>query len=174
MGLPTSAAYVLVAAVFAPALIQLGIEALKVHFFVLYYATLSVVTPPVCVGVFVAAQIAGAPWFRVAIEAMRLGAVAYALPMLFLAHDGFLGGGGALAVTEAVIAGAAFTASLAFLLGGRPAFGASGASRLAWAVPLVLSALPGLVPTLAAAAMVGILLATGRFPAREAAPAPAK
>ncbi|WP_308916662.1 TRAP transporter fused permease subunit [Jannaschia sp. LMIT008] len=150
MGLPTSAAYVLVAAVFAPALIQLGIDALKVHFFVLYYATLSVVTPPVCVGVFVAAQIAGTPWFRVAVEAVRLGAVAYVLPMLFLAHDGFLGGGGPAAIAEAAVAGIVFTLSLAFLLGGRPAIGTSGVSRLAWAVPLALAALPGPVPTSAA------------------------
>ena len=64
MGLPTSAAYVLVAAVFAPALIQQGLDPLVVHFFVLYYATLSVITPPVCVGVFIAAAIAKAPWGR--------------------------------------------------------------------------------------------------------------
>ena len=171
MGLPTSAAYVLVAAVFAPALIQLGIEALKVHFFVLYYATLSVVTPPVCVGVFVAAQIAGTPWFSVAKEAVRLGAVAYALPMLFLAHDGFLGGGGAAAVAEATLAGAVFTLSLAFLLGGRPAIGASGSSRLAWSVPLVLSALPGIAPTLAGAAAFAAFWTLGKRPAVNPSPA---
>ncbi len=161
MGLPTSAAYVLVAAVFAPALIQLGLEALKVHFFVLYYATLSVVTPPVCVGVFVAAQIAGAPWFSVAREAMRLGAVAYALPMLFLSHDGFLGGGGFAAIGLAAIAGVVFTLSLSFLLGGRPVV-SGGWNRVLWAAPLALAVIPGLAFTLSAVVLFGALYAVSR------------
>ncbi|GAM76147.1 TRAP-type transport system [Vibrio ishigakensis] len=84
MGLPTSAAYVLVSAVFAPALIQQGFEALTVHLFVLYYAALSVITPPVCISVFVAAAISKDPWHKVAGYTLRLGGTAYLLPLLFL------------------------------------------------------------------------------------------
>ena len=154
MGLPTSAAYVLVAAVFAPALIGLGLDPLTVHFFVLYYATLSVVTPPVCVGVFVAATICEERWFAVAGQALRLGAVAYVLPMLFLVYPGMLGRGGAEAIGHAAISGTVFTVATAFLLGLRPLAGRGRAWPVLWAVPLVLSVLPGWVPTLAAAAML--------------------
>lgn len=163
MGLPTSAAYVLVAAVFAPALIQIGIDALKVHFFVLYYATLSVITPPVCVGVFVAASISGERWFKVAKEAMRLGAVAYALPMLFLLHDGFLLGGDGADIGLAAASGAAFTLSLAYLLGGRDLWGTAG-TRVLWAVPLVLAAWPTTLTTLAAFVIGAGMIVASRLP----------
>jgi len=150
MGLPTSAAYVLVAAVFAPALIQTGLPALTVHLFVLYYATLSVITPPVCVGVFVAASIAEESWPKVAVQAVRLGAVAYVLPMLFLLYPGLLMQGGFVQIAEALLIGVIFTLSLAFLLGRRPAIGTSNVSALLWLVPLVIAFWPGQVSTLLA------------------------
>ena len=154
MGLPTSAAYVLVAAVFAPALIQLGLDPLTVHFFVLYYATLSVVTPPVCVGVFVAATICEERWTAVAGQALRLGAVAYVLPMLFLVYPGMLAQGGVEAIAHAAVSGTVFTVATAFLLGLRPVLGRGGATPLLWVAPLVLSVLPGWAPTLAAVALL--------------------
>ena len=94
MGIPTTAAYVLVAAVMTPALIGAGVPELTAHMFVFYFATLSVITPPVCVGVFVAAGIAGASWLSVARESFRLAAVTYVVPFLFIVYPGMLGGGG--------------------------------------------------------------------------------
>ncbi|WFE74802.1 TRAP transporter large permease subunit [Roseinatronobacter sp. S2] len=47
MGLPTTAAYVLVSAVLAPAMTTVGVDPLAAHMFVFYFATLSVITPPV-------------------------------------------------------------------------------------------------------------------------------
>ena len=170
MGLPTSAAYVLVAAVFAPALIGLGLDPLTVHFFVLYYATLSVVTPPVCVGVFVAATICEERWLRVAGQALRLGAVAYVLPMLFLIYPGMLAQGGPEAIVHAVVSGTVFTISTSFLLGLRPVMGRGGATSLLWAVPLVLSILPGWLPTIAALVLLAGTALAG--PARKGPVAP--
>ncbi len=60
MGIPTTAAYVLVASVLAPALTKAGLPAIAAHMFVFYFATISVITPPVCIAVFVAAAIAKA------------------------------------------------------------------------------------------------------------------
>lgn len=158
MGLPTSAAYVMVAAVFAPAPIQQGIEPLIVHMFVLYYAALSVITPPVCLGVFVAATIAQAPWMKVAMETLRLGATAYALPMLFLAYPGMLGGGGAEGIARAVVSGGVFALGVAHLLGGARLLWGS-LSRLLWAVPIVLALMPPWWATLTAALIfVGLSL----------------
>ncbi|ASP23338.1 C4-dicarboxylate TRAP transporter large permease protein DctM (plasmid) [Antarctobacter heliothermus] len=161
MGLPTSAAYVMVAAVFAPALIQQGIDPLVVHMFVLYYAALSVITPPVCLGVFVAATIAQAPWMKVALQTLRLGATAYALPMLFLAYPGMLGGGGYEGIARAVLSGAIFALGVAHLLGGaRLPWGSL--TRVLWVVPIVLALMPPWWATLAAAGVFGGLVLLSR------------
>src|SRR5690606_26651623 len=93
MGMPTTAAYVLVAAVLAPALTKVGIEPIVAHMFVFYYATISVITPPVCVAVFVAAGIAQTRWTAVALEAVKLGAVTYVIPFMFIAYPGMLASG---------------------------------------------------------------------------------
>lgn len=161
MGLPTSAAYVMVAAVFAPALIQQGIDPLVVHMFVLYYAALSVITPPVCLGVFVAATIAQAPWIKVAGETLRLGATAYALPMLFLAYPGMLGGGGVEGIARAVISGAIFSLAVAHLLGGaRLPWG--GPSRILWVIPAGLALMPPWWATIAAVLLFALLVHMSR------------
>ncbi len=162
MGLPTSAAYVMVAAVFAPALIQQGMEPLIVHMFVLYYAALSVITPPVCLGVFVAATIAKAPWMKVAVETLRLGATAYALPMLFLIYPGMLGAGGAESIALAAGSGAVFALGVAHFLGGAPLpFGIF--SRLLWLVPIGLVLLHTWWATiLAFAVFAGLVLLSRR------------
>ena len=161
MGLPTSAAYVMVAAVFAPALIQQGIDPLVVHMFVLYYAALSVITPPVCLGVFVAATIAQAPWMKVAGETLRLGATAYALPMLFLAYPGMLGGGEAGDILRAILSGGVFALGVAHLLGGaRLPWG--GLSRLLWVVPIGLALMPPWPATAAAAVVFAVLVVFSR------------
>jgi len=164
MGLPTSAAYVLVAAVFAPALIQAGLPPLTVHFFVLYYATLSVITPPVCVGVFVASTIAEEKWPKVAFEAVRLGAIAYLLPILFLVYPGLLMQGSWLDVGQALVTGVTFTMSLAFLLGVQPLAGRSKAEALVWAVPLALSVWPSWPATMAGVAvLLSLMLVRSRL-----------
>lgn len=105
MGLPTSAAYVLVAAVFAPALVSQGFAPLAVHLFVLYFACLSVITPPVCVGAFVASTIAEAPWLQVAKYAVLLGAGCYCVPFLFFSYPGILLMGDATDIAAGVLAG---------------------------------------------------------------------
>lgn len=105
MGLPTSAAYVLVAAVFAPALISQQLNPMAVHLFVLYFACLSVITPPVCVGSFVASTIANCSWLRLSGWAVRLGAACYFVPFLFFAYPGILLQGTAYDIVNGVFAG---------------------------------------------------------------------
>lgn len=140
MGLPTSAAYVLVAAVFAPVLIQQGLEPITVHLFVLYYAVLSVITPPVCVAVFVAATIAKTNWTGVASQSLRLGVTAYAIPMLMLIYPGLLLQGGAAAIAMAILAGVGFTLSVAAFFAGQQIFGRF--TFLLWAAPAALLLFP--------------------------------
>ncbi len=84
MGMPTTASYVMASAVGAPALILLGCKPLDVHFFVFYFAALSSITPPVCVGAYTAAGIAGADPNRTAIASMRLGLAGFIIPFVFI------------------------------------------------------------------------------------------
>ena len=122
MGMPTTAAYVLVAAVLAPALTKVGIEPIVAHMFVFYYATISVITPPVCVAVFVAAGIAQTRWTAVACEAIKLGAVTYVIPFMFIAYPGMLASGSWLDICEAIVSGIVFTMAFALLFGGARLF----------------------------------------------------
>ena len=84
MGLPTAAAYMIVAIFGAPALIKLGIEPLAAHFFVFYYAIISAITPPVAVAAYAAATIAGTPLQATGVTAMKLGAAVYLVPVVLV------------------------------------------------------------------------------------------
>ena len=169
MGLPTSAAYVLVAAVFAPVLIQQGLDPVTVHLFVLYYAALSVITPPVCVAVFVAATIAEAPWLKVARDTLRLGGVAYALPMLFIAYPGLLLNGGAEAIAHAALSGVVFVLAVAALFAGQGVRWLGPLAPPFWVAVAVAALLPGWVPSLGALAALVAGFAVARRGAARAA-----
>ncbi len=142
MGMPTTAAYVLVAAVLAPALTRVGVAPIVAHMFVFYYATLSVITPPVCVAVFVAAGIAQTGWLSVAKEACKLGAVTYVIPFMFLVYPGMLATGTWLDFVEAIVSGVVFTLSFAMFFGGARFFDSRTLNAALLLAIAVLAALP--------------------------------
>ncbi|RKX75965.1 MAG: C4-dicarboxylate ABC transporter permease [Spirochaetes bacterium] len=84
MGVPTTAAYIIVAVLGAPALMQMGVRALNAHFFVFYFAVISNITPPVALAAYAGAGIADSPQMKTAVYAFRYGFVAYVLPFLFI------------------------------------------------------------------------------------------
>ena len=78
-------AYIFLAVTLAPAIIEIGgLNTVAVHFFIIYYAMLSAITPPVGAAAFLAATIAGAKPMRTSFTAMRLGVVIYFVPLFFL------------------------------------------------------------------------------------------
>mgnify|MGYP002621949059 CR=1 FL=1 len=91
LGLPTSAAYILVALLGAPALIELGVPILAAHMFVFFFANISAITPPVAVSSLMAAKIVGAPYFKTCLIGVRLGLPGFLLPFLFAIHPEILG-----------------------------------------------------------------------------------
>ncbi|MCL2793480.1 MAG: TRAP transporter fused permease subunit [Spirochaetaceae bacterium] len=84
LGLPTLGAYVVLAALGAPALVTLGADLLAAHMFIFYFAILTAITPPVCLSAFVAASIARTNPFKVAFTSMKLAPFIYVLPFLFV------------------------------------------------------------------------------------------
>ena len=91
LGLPTSISYLLVAMLGAPALRDMGVPLLAAHFFVLYFANIANITPPVAVAAMVAANIAGASYFKTGLIACRLGLPGFLLPFIFVVHPEILG-----------------------------------------------------------------------------------
>ena len=89
-GVPATPAYIIVATLGAPALMKLGIPTLSAHMFVLYYAILSEITPPVCLSAYAGASIAGANAMQTGWRAFRLGIVAYIIPFIFVFQPALL------------------------------------------------------------------------------------
>jgi TRAP-type uncharacterized transport system fused permease subunit len=84
MGLPTTAAYVVLAALGAPALVQLGVPLLAAHLFIFYFGCISNVTPPVSLAAFAAAGIAGSPPLKTAVAAAMLAGAGFIVPFMFV------------------------------------------------------------------------------------------
>jgi TRAP-type uncharacterized transport system fused permease subunit len=84
--LPTTVVYITLAVLAAPALIQLGIPPLAAHLFLFYFGMVSLITPPDCLPVYIAASIARANFWQTGWTAMRLGIAAYIVPFIFALH----------------------------------------------------------------------------------------
>ncbi len=84
MGMPTTPAYLIVVLTMGPALLKLDAPVLSMHMFILYYAALGAVTPPVAGGSYTAAPIAGADPVLLSFTAFRLTIVAYVFPFVFI------------------------------------------------------------------------------------------
>ncbi|MEO9777785.1 MAG: TRAP transporter fused permease subunit [Sedimentitalea sp.] len=93
MGMTVTACYIFLAVVLAPALVQAGLNELAVHLFILYWGMVSFITPPVALGAFAAASMAGANAFRTGFEAMKLGGVIYVIPFFFVLNPALIGQG---------------------------------------------------------------------------------
>ena len=105
MGMPVPAVYALSAVLAAPALTALGIPTLAAHLLIVYYAAVSAITPPVAVASFAAASIASANPVAISFLACRIAAVAFVIPIIFIARPELLliGGVGDIATTIVVV-----------------------------------------------------------------------
>ena len=84
MGMPTVSTYLIVSVIAAPALIDAGFTDIYAHLFVLYFGTLSMITPPVALAAFAAAKLSGANPIMVALDSVRIGWPLFLLPFLFV------------------------------------------------------------------------------------------
>jgi len=90
IGMTVTAAYIFLAIVLAPALVDLGLDKKAVHLFILYWGMISFITPPVALGAYAAASLAGSNPIRTGFEAMRLGSVIYFLPFFFVLNPALI------------------------------------------------------------------------------------
>ena len=103
MGMPTAAVYVLLATLISPALIELGIDPMAAHLFVLYFGMMSMTTPPVAIAAFAAASIARTSPMRTAWITAKYAWSAYVIPFLFVFSPAMLFKGPVGGITLALI-----------------------------------------------------------------------
>jgi TRAP transporter 4TM/12TM fusion protein len=84
MAVGPTAVYMTVALLVVPAMLAAGIEPMAAHMFLLFLCSAALITPPICMSSFVAAQIAGANFMRTGWTGMRLGIVAFVVPFVFV------------------------------------------------------------------------------------------
>jgi TRAP transporter 4TM/12TM fusion protein len=102
LGLPTVGVYVIMATLIAPALVKVGVSPMGAHMFLLYFGIMSMVTPPVALSAFAAANIAGADVDKTGWTATRLGWAAYIVPFLFALSPSLLMQGSPLVIAWSV------------------------------------------------------------------------
>ena len=103
MGMPTTAIYLLVALLAAPPLIKLGVHPIAAHMYVLYFGIVSLITPPVAVAAFVAANLAGSKPMETAFTAVRIGWTALVVPVIFVISPALIMQGVAIEILLAVL-----------------------------------------------------------------------
>ena len=136
--LPVSAAYLIVAILCAPALVELGLPVLTAHLIVLWFAIDSAVTPPVCVTSYVAAGVGKAPPFRTALFGWKMAKGLYIIPFL-MAYTAIELDGPVPEIMMGVLTGAIGLASLAAAWEGYLFIKATTAERLILLVAVVSS-----------------------------------
>jgi len=103
MGMPTSGAYVIMAALLAPGLVDAGVELIAAHMFIMYVASKSSITPPVAIASYAAAAIAGTDPWKTSLTAFRLGLSVFIIPYMFVYGPALLAIGDPLEIVVTLI-----------------------------------------------------------------------
>ncbi|MAY91525.1 TRAP transporter fused permease subunit [Haliea sp.] len=90
MGMPTPSAFILAAVLVGPTLSSLDFSAMQSNMFILYFAVLSAMTPPVAVAAFAASAIADAKPLGISVGAVKLAITAFVVPFAFMYGEGLL------------------------------------------------------------------------------------
>jgi TRAP transporter 4TM/12TM fusion protein len=103
MGLPTVGVYVLLAALVAPSLIEVGVQPIAAHLYVMYFGMMSMITPPIAIAAFAAASVANADPMKTGLAATRFGWTAFIVPVLFVFSPSLLLIGSPFTVASATL-----------------------------------------------------------------------
>ena len=170
MGVPTGAAYLMIAIVLGPVLSGLGLSLLASHLFVVYFGVLAVVTPPVALAAFAAAPIAEADPIQTAVEATRLSIAGFIIPFLFVYHPDLLlvlEGFNILGLVWAIFIFVAATWSIATALSGWEFGNLQIWQRLVRLLVAILLIVPGVSTALVGIGLLFVCLLTNGFAVRN-------
>jgi TRAP transporter 4TM/12TM fusion protein len=170
MGMPTTPAYIMLAALLIPALVRLGVEPIAAHMFAFYFSCLSAVTPPVALAVYAAASISRCSLWGAGWQAVKFAATGFIVPYFFVYSPSLLFVGAPGDVLRACLTGTIGAVALAAALEGHLLRPASWLERLLFATAAVLLIGPGLATDAAGVTVALVGLALQRFrPARRPA-----
>jgi TRAP transporter 4TM/12TM fusion protein len=170
MGLPTTAAYAIMASTLAPALVQAGIPPLAAHLFLFYFACLSALTPPVALASYAAASLARAPMWETGWQSVRFALAGFIVPYMFVYGPSLLMQGHWYDVLWSVVTGAVGTLCLGGAVVGYLLKPATWVERLLLFAAAVLLIKPGLLTDGAGFGLLAVTVALQR--ARAAVPLP--
>jgi len=118
LGMPTPSAYILAAVLVAPVMANLGIDPMAGHMFLLYFAVMSALTPPVAVAAYAASAISGDNPLSIAAMAVRLALAAFLVPFAFVFNDALLLQGSIAEIAWATLCAVAGLAAVAIAVEG--------------------------------------------------------
>jgi TRAP transporter 4TM/12TM fusion protein len=168
MGLPTTAAYIVQAALLIPALIKLGIPTIGAHLFVFYFAIISAITPPVAMAVYAAAGISGSNLWRTGLAAVKIGATGFVVPYMFVYGPALLMIGSSTEILIAIISASIGVVVLSAGLMGWLLRGATPVERIILIAAALLLIKPGLYTDIVGCLLVVTVVLSQRFGRRAA------
>ncbi len=161
MGLPTTPAYIVQVALLVPALVKLGVTVEAAHLFVLYFAVLSAITPPVAMAVYAANGLSGAGLVDTSWAAVKLGLTGYIIPFMFVFAPSLLLIGDWQVVTMSVVTALIGVTCLAAGLHEYFFFGpARPWERILLIVAAMVLIKPGIWSDLIGLALIGVTVAS--------------
>lgn len=161
MGVPIICAYIVLAVLVCPALIQMGVAPMAAHLFVFYFAIISAITPPVAPDAFVAASIADAPMMKTAVSACKTGLALVILPYIMVYDTALVMQGGFLDVLLVICRAVAAILALVAFRQGYLVRSVNLFERIMLFVSVFLLAYPGHVVNIAGYVLMGIPISTG-------------
>ncbi len=161
MGLPTTPAYIVQVALLVPALVKLGVQVEAAHLFVLYFAVLSAITPPVAMAVYAANGISRGTLMSTSWAAVKLGLTGYIIPFMFVFAPSLLLIGDPLTIGLAAVTA---TVGVICLAGGLHEYFFFGPARWWERLLLLVAALtlikPGLMTDLIGVGLIALTVAS--------------
>jgi TRAP transporter 4TM/12TM fusion protein len=163
MGMPTTPAYIVQAALLIPALIKLQVLPIAAHLFVFYFAIISAITPPVAMAVYAAAGIGKTNLWATGLAAMRLGATGFIVPFMFVFGTSLLFVGTWFEVVTTMVSSSIGVICLAASLHGWLLKPTLWWERVLLGSAAVLLIKPGLYTDGVGLALLGVVLASQRY-----------
>src|SRR5688572_7970525 len=161
--LPTTPAYIMLAALLIPALIKLGVPPIAAHMFAFYFGCLSAVTPPECLAVYAAASISRCSVWGAGWQAVKFAAAGFVVPFFFIYYPALLFQGTWTEITFAVVSGMVGVIALAAGLEGYFFKTATWLERVLFLAAALLLIDPGVVTDLIGLVLLGVALGLQRL-----------
>ena len=159
MGMTTTAVYITVATIMAPALVKMGVNMLAAHLFCFYFGCICTITPPVALASFTAAGISGGSPSKTGWISFRLGMVAYIVPFIFVYQPSLIfQDGSVLASIIAAITASVGCWAIAAAIEGYCDSKLTWIERMCWFGGGLAMMIPGTLTD-----VVGIMLISGMF-----------